>query len=45
MVPPDEVLVVLGSDEDASVEPLRPRPLGATVGVWRVRVADRSAVL
>ena len=41
----DEALAVFGSDQVASVEPLRPRPLGATVGVWRVRVADRSAVL
>ena len=41
----DEALAVFGSDEVASVEPLRPRPLGATVVVWRVRVADRSAVL
>jgi hypothetical protein len=41
----DEALAVFGADEVASVEPLRPRPLGATVGVWRVRVADSSAVL
>lgn len=41
----DEALAVFGSDQVASVEPLRPRPLGATVGVWHVRVADRSAVL
>lgn len=41
----DEALAVFGSSQVASVEPLRPRPHGATVGVWRVRVADRSAVL
>jgi hypothetical protein len=41
----DEVLAVFGSDQVSSIEPLRPRPLGATVGVWRVRVADSSAVL
>jgi Phosphotransferase enzyme family len=41
----DEALAVFGCGEVASVEPLRPRPHGATVGVWRVRVADRSAVL
>lgn len=41
----DESLAVFGSDQVASVEPLRPRPHGATVGVWRVRVADKSAVL
>jgi hypothetical protein len=45
IVPRDEALTVFGSDEPASVEPLRPRPLGATVGVWRVRVANASAVL
>jgi hypothetical protein len=41
----DEAHAVFGSSEVASVEPLRPRPHGATVGVWRVRVAERSAVL
>lgn len=41
----EEALAVFGSDELASVEPLRPRPHGATVGVWRARVADSSAVL
>jgi hypothetical protein len=41
----NEALAVFGSGEVASVEPLRPRPHGATVGVWRVHVADRSAVL
>ena len=45
IVPRDEALAVFGSDQIAGLEPLRPRPLGATVGVWRVRVADRSAVL
>jgi hypothetical protein len=44
-VPRDEALAVFGSEDRASVEPLRPRPLGATVGVWRVNVADSSAVL
>jgi Phosphotransferase enzyme family len=45
VVPRDEALAVFGSEECASVEPLRPRPLGATVGVWRVNVGDKSAVL
>jgi hypothetical protein len=45
IVPRDEALAVFGSDDCASVEPLRPRPLGATVGVWRVNGADKSAVL
>ena len=45
IVPRDEALAVFGSDDRASVEALRPRPLGATVGVWRVNVADKSAVL
>ena len=45
IVPRDEALAVFGSDQIASLEQLRPRPLGATVGVWRVRVGDRSAVL
>jgi len=41
----DEARAVFGFDQVVSLEPLRPRPLGATVGVWRVRMADRSAVL
>jgi hypothetical protein len=45
IVPRDEALAVFGSEERVSVRLLRPRPLGATVGVWRVRMADRSVVL
>jgi len=45
IVPPEEALAVFGSDDRATVEPLRPRPLGATVGVWRVTVSGTSAVL
>lgn len=45
IVPREEALVVFGADQVARVEPLRPRPLAATAGVWRVRVAGGSAVL
>jgi hypothetical protein len=44
-IPPDEAEAALGAREVADVEPLRPRPLGATVGVWRVRGGGTSAVL
>ena len=36
---------VFGGDHVDGAEALRPRPLGATVGVWRVSVGDSSAVL
>jgi hypothetical protein len=45
IVPRDEARAVFGSEDCAKVEPLRPRPLGATVGVWRVNVSGKSAVL
>lgn len=45
VVPRDEALAVFGSEACAKVEALRPRPHGATVGVWRANAADRSAVL
>jgi Phosphotransferase enzyme family len=44
-VPPDEAEVVFGTIDVELVEPLRIRPLGATVGVWRVRSASSTAVL
>ena len=43
--PGGEAEAVFGVSEVDGGEPLRPRPLGATVGVWRVRAGDRSAVL
>jgi hypothetical protein len=45
IIPRDEALAVFGSEGRAEVEPLRPRPFGATVGVWRANAAGRSAVL
>jgi hypothetical protein len=45
VVPAREALAVFGAENVDHVEPLRPRPLGATVGVWRVRAANTSAVL
>jgi hypothetical protein len=44
-VPPGEATAVFGCDSVDGLEPLRPRPLGATVGVWRVRAGGSSAVL
>lgn len=40
-----EARAVFGVEEVDFVESLRPRPLGATVGVWRVRAGSSSAVL
>lgn len=45
LVPPDEATAVFGVATIDGVEPLRPAPLGATVGVWRVHAARSSAVL
>ncbi|HEY2353914.1 MAG TPA: phosphotransferase [Gaiellaceae bacterium] len=45
LVPADEAAAVFCSDDVDDLEPLRPRPLGATVGVWRVRAGGSSAVL
>lgn len=45
VVPSNEATAVFGVDRVDSVEALRPRPLGATVGVWRVRAGDSSVVL
>src|SRR5207248_300059 len=40
-----EIAAVLGTETVESVESLRSGPLGATVGVWRVRAGGGSAVL
>lgn len=45
LVPAAEAAAIFGLHRVDSVEPLRPRPLGATVGVWRVRAGEESAVL
>ena len=45
VVLPSEAEAVLGVSEIESFESLRPRPLGATVGVWRVRGGDGSAIV
>lgn len=44
-LPPDELRSVFGATAVRAVESLRPRPHGATVGVWRVTVGESSAVL
>lgn len=44
-IPADELSAVFGAAAVTDVEPLRPRSLGATVGVWRIRSGRRSAVL
>jgi Phosphotransferase enzyme family len=44
-IPEDEAAAVFGVDDVDHLQPLRPRPLGATVGVWRVRAGGSSAVL
>jgi hypothetical protein len=44
-VPSDEAAAVFGGEQIDGSEPLRPRPLGATVGVWRVWAGASSAVL
>jgi len=44
-IPTGERAAVFGARDVEAMEPLRPRPLGATVGVWRVRAEDSSAVL
>jgi hypothetical protein len=44
-VPADEAAAVFGCDGVDDLEPLRPRSLGATVGVWRARAGGNSAVL
>jgi hypothetical protein len=45
IVLPQEAALVLGDPEIESLESLRPRPLGATVGVWRVRGGGGSAIV
>lgn len=45
VVPSSEAAAVFGLEQVDPLESLRPRPLGATVGVWRVRAGTRSAIL
>jgi hypothetical protein len=46
VIPQRELDAVLGSGDPAQeAESLRPRSFSSTVGVWRVRGADRTAVL
>lgn len=44
-IPPAELATVFGAESADHAESLRPRPLGATVGVWRIHAAGTSAVL
>lgn len=44
-VPRGEAEAVFGIGSIDGVEPLRPRPLGATVGVWRVRAGVQRLTL
>jgi hypothetical protein len=45
IVVPSEADAVLGVSDIDSLESLRPRPLGATIGVWRVKGGGGSAIV